>query len=290
MKKVSVLMAAVAAAASLASCTAQSPKANLKNEVDSISYSLGVLQSDPRLKDMLKQQLDLDSTTYSAFLEGFIQGAQNKDKKAIARAIGFSQGMQFNEKNLKQGSVQFFGGDSTKVLNQADLLAGYVAAFNNKDLKISTDDARNLLQAFQEKSQSEKMLKEFGEYKVQNEKFLADNKTKDGVKTTPSGLQYKVLKEGKGAVPSDTTKVKVNYKGTLIDGTEFDSSYKRNEPFVCSAKDVIKGWGEAITMMPVGSKWELYIPQELAYGTRNMGTIKPFSTLIFEVEVVDVVK
>lgn len=289
MKKVSILLTAVAAA-SLASCTAQSPKANLKNEVDSVSYSLGVLQADPRLKTALQQQFDLDSTTYSAFLEGFVQGAQNKDKKAIARALGFSQGMQFNDKNLKQGSLQFFGGDSTKMINQADLLAGYVAAFNNKDLKISTEDAQKMLQMFQEKAQSEKMLKEFGEYKKQNEQFLADNKAKEGVKTTPSGLQYKVIKEGTGVVPTDTTKVKVNYKGTLIDGTEFDSSYKSNEPFECTAKDVIKGWGEAITMMPVGSKWELYIPQELAYGSRNMGTIKPFSTLVFEVELVDVAK
>lgn len=290
MKKVSILLSAVAAAASLASCTAQSPKANLKNDVDSVSYSLGVLQADPRLKTALQQQFDLDSTVYSAFLEGFVQGAQNKDKKAIARALGFSQGMQFNEKNLKQGSMQFFGGDSTKMINQADLLAGYVAAFNNKDLKITTEDAQKMLQMFQEKMQSEKMLKDFGEYKKQNEKFLADNKTKEGVKTTPSGLQYKVIKEGTGVVPTDTTKVKVNYKGTLIDGTEFDSSYKRNEAFECTAKDVIKGWGEAITMMPVGSKWELYIPQELAYGSRNMGTIKPFSTLVFEVELVDVAK
>lgn len=289
MKKVSILMV-VATAASLASCTAQSPKASLKSDIDSISYSLGVLQADPRLKSMLQEQLELDSTTYSAFIEGFLQGAQNKDKKAIARAIGFSQGMQFNEKSLKQGSMQFFGGDSTKAINQANLLAGYIAAFNDKDIKITREDAQAMMQMFQEKMQSEKMMKDFGEYKLQNEKYLAENKAKEGVKTTPSGLQYKVIKEGKGTIPTDTTKVKVNYKGTLIDGTEFDSSYKRNEAFECTAKDVIKGWGEAITMMPVGSKWELYIPQELAYGNRNMGTIKPFSTLVFEVELIDVVK
>lgn len=289
MKKVNIFMA-LAAAASLASCTSESPKANLKTDVDSISYSLGVLNADPRFKTMLQQQLDLDSTTYKAFIEGFVEGARNKDPKAIARAIGFSQGMQYSEKNIKQGSTQFFGGDSTKVLNQADFLAGYIAAFNDKDIKISREDAENMMKNFQQKMQEEKMIKEFGEYKQQNEKFLAENKTKEGIKTTPSGLQYKVIKEGKGVIPTDTTKVKVNYKGTLIDGTEFDSSYKRNEPFQCTAQDVIKGWGEALTMMPVGSKWELYIPQELAYGSRNMGTIKPFSTLIFEVEVVDVVK
>ena len=111
---------------------------------------------------------------------------------------------------------------------------------------------------------------------------LQKTKTKEGVVTTPSGLQYKIITKGTGAIPADSSKVKVNYKGTLIDGTEFDSSYKRNEPATFRANQVIKGWTEALTMMPVGSKWELYIPQDLAYGARETGgQIKPFSTLIF---------
>lgn len=113
---------------------------------------------------------------------------------------------------------------------------------------------------------------------------------KEGVKTTSSGLQYKIIKEGNGAIPTDSSKVKVNYKGTLIDGTQFDSSYDRKEPTTFRANQVIKGWTEALTMMPVGSKWELYIPQELAYGAREAGQIKPFSTLIFEVELVGIEK
>ena len=107
---------------------------------------------------------------------------------------------------------------------------------------------------------------------------------------TSSGLQYKIIKEGNGAVPTDSSKVKVNYKGTLIDGTQFDSSYDRKEPTTFRANQVIKGWTEALTMMPVGSKWELYIPQDLAYGAREAGQIKPFSTLIFEVELVGIEK
>ena len=107
---------------------------------------------------------------------------------------------------------------------------------------------------------------------------------------TESGLCYKVITEGKGAVPTNTDRVKVHYRGTLIDGTEFDSSYKRNEPTTFGANQVISGWTEALTMMPVGSKWVLYIPQELAYGNRDMGQIKPFSTLIFEVELLEIVK
>lgn len=103
-------------------------------------------------------------------------------------------------------------------------------------------------------------------------------------------MQYKVIKEGNGAVPTDSSTVKVHYKGTLIDGTQFDSSYDRKEPTTFKANQVIKGWTEALTMMPVGSKWELYIPQDLAYGSRDAGQIKPFSTLIFEVELVNIDK
>jgi FKBP-type peptidyl-prolyl cis-trans isomerase FklB len=130
----------------------------------------------------------------------------------------------------------------------------------------------------------------YGENKAAGEKFLAENAKKEGVKTTESGLQYKVIKEGKGAIPTETSTVKVHYKGTLVDGTEFDSSYNRNEPTSFRANQVIKGWTEALTMMPVGSKWELYIPQELAYGARETGDIKPFSTLIFEVELLEIEK
>ena len=135
------------------------------------------------------------------------------------------------------------------------------------------------------------MEKKYADNKAAGEKFLTENKTKEGVVTTPSGLQYKIITKGTGEIPADSSKVKVNYKGTLIDGTEFDSSYKRKEPATFRANQVIKGWTEALTMMPVGSKWELYIPQELAYGARETGgPIKPFSTLIFEVELVGIEK
>ena len=135
------------------------------------------------------------------------------------------------------------------------------------------------------------MEAKYGENKAAGIKFLEENKTKEGVVTTESGLQYKVIKAGKGEIPSKTSTVKVNYKGTLIDGTEFDSSYKRNAPASFRADQVIAGWTEALTMMPVGSKWELYIPQELAYGSRETGgQIKPFSTLIFEVELLEIEK
>ena len=125
----------------------------------------------------------------------------------------------------------------------------------------------------------------------QGKAFLEENKKRPNVVTLPSGLQYEVITEGTGKKAQATDQVKCHYEGTLIDGTEFDSSYKRNEPATFRANQVIKGWTEALTMMPVGSKWELYIPQELGYGGRETGgQIKPFSTLIFEVELVGIEK
>lgn len=120
--------------------------------------------------------------------------------------------------------------------------------------------------------------------------FLEENAKKEGVKTTESGLQYKIEKQGEGALPADTSIVRVHYRGTLIDGTEFDSSYKRNEPTEFPVNRVIAGWTEALKMMPVGSKWTLYIPSNLAYGPRGAGQIiGPNETLIFEVELLDIV-
>lgn len=124
------------------------------------------------------------------------------------------------------------------------------------------------------------------------EEFLAENKKKEGVVTTPSGLQYKVLVKGSGDSPTDSSTVKVNYRGTLIDGKEFDSSYKRGEPAEFPVTGVIKGWTEALKMMHVGDKWELYIPSDLAYGEQGAGggMIEPNAVLIFEVELLDIVK
>jgi len=125
--------------------------------------------------------------------------------------------------------------------------------------------------------------------KQEGQQFLAANKSKEGVVTLPSGLQYKILKEGTGPKPTAADTVTVNYRGTLINGTEFDSSYKRNEPATFGVNQVIKGWTEALQLMPVGSKWQLFIPSDLAYGERSPGAeIGPNSTLIFDVELLSI--
>ncbi|MFQ5353330.1 MAG: FKBP-type peptidyl-prolyl cis-trans isomerase [Thermodesulfobacteriota bacterium] len=157
-----------------------------------------------------------------------------------------------------------------------------------------TDEQMNLaMSSFQQKVMAQRKAELESKRKdnaIEGKKFLEANKKKKGVVTTASGLQYKVIKEGSGPMPKATDKVKVHYRGTLIDGTEFDSSYKRNKPAEFGLKQVIKGWTEGLQLMKVGSKHELYIPAKLAYGKNGPPMIGPEKTLIFEVELLDIVK
>ena len=288
MKKI-VLFAAIVAAAGLASCTAQAPKANMKSEIDSLSYMMGVTNTQG-LSDFAAQRLGVDSANYADFVRGIQDGIHKSSKQEKAYIAGIQIGQQVGGDMFEQISLQVFGNDSTQTLSKDNFLAGFIAAVKNGAV-VSVEDARFYVETHTEAIKAKALEAKYGENKAAGEKFLAENKTKEGVITTESGLQYKVIKEGKGEIPTKESSVKVNYKGTLIDGTEFDSSYKRNAPATFRADQVIKGWTEALTMMPVGSKWELYIPQELAYGSRETGgLIKPFSTLIFEVELLEIEK
>lgn len=288
MKKITTL-AAIAAVAGLASCTAQAPKANLKTELDSLSYSIGMAQTQG-LKGYLVGRMDVDTAYLAEFIKGVNEGAKKSGKKETAYMAGLQIGQQISNQMMKGINHELFGNDSVKTISKENFLAGFIAGTLEKGGLMTMEQAQTYTQTAMEAIKAKAMEEKYADNKAAGEKFLAENKTKEGVKTTPSGLQYKVITEGKGEIPADTCKVKVNYKGTLIDGTEFDSSYKRKEPTTFRANQVIKGWTEALTMMPVGSKWELYIPQELAYGSRDQGQIKPFSTLIFEVELLSIEK
>src|SRR5674476_414992 len=168
----------------------------------------------------------------------------------------------------------------------------------NGKSQMSDNIARTYIMMFINKRDAAKALKKgevdkvkYKDYIDQNEVFLAKNKEKAGVTTTASGLQYEVIKMGIGTKPTASDKVKVQYVGTLIDGTEFDSSIKRNQPATFPVSNVIPGWTEALQLMPVGSKFKLYLPAAIAYGASGAGeVIKPFSTLIFEVELLEIVK
>jgi FKBP-type peptidyl-prolyl cis-trans isomerase len=172
------------------------------------------------------------------------------------------------------------------------LSEGIEDALSGKESRLSEEEMGSSLSNLRQKSMTamQEALKEQAEKNlVEGEKFLTENKTKEGVKTTASGLQYKIIEEGKGPSPKAGDTVTVNYRGTLIDGTQFDSSYDRGQPATFPLTGVIPGWTEALQMMKKGSKWELYIPPDLAYGDRGAGNrIPPNSTLIFEVELISI--
>src|SRR5216684_4422081 len=160
-------------------------------------------------------------------------------------------------------------------------------AMSNRKPLMSEQEVRETMMAF-EKDMQQKQAETAQKNAAEADKFLAANKSKEGVKTTESGLQYKVLKEGSGAQPKSSDTVTVNYRGTLMDGTEFDSSYKRGQPATFPVGGVIKGWTEALQLMKVGSKFQLFIPANLAYGEQGRPGIPPNSVLNFEVELMDV--
>ena len=265
MKKSSVLAVSAAALFAMASCgTKNSTDVNLVSDIDSLSYSIGVLNFNPQMKNALTQQFNIDSTAFSAFVQGFMEGANSSNAKEKARALGYQMGMTMaSDDAIERMGQYFFDGDSTK---------------------LSLEEARAVMTDYQRKMNEAKMLKQYGDWKVENEKFLADNKVKEGVEATASGLQYKVIRKGNGAVPTDSTQLAVRYKGKLIDGTVFDES--KDKAFECTPSGfVIEGWKEALKLFPAGSKVEIYVPQNLGYGAANRGKIKPFSTLIFEMEI-----
>ena len=201
--------------------------------------------------------------------------SQLKDlKDKVSYSIGLDLGFNFKKQNLE--------------LNTDALLAGVKDALGGKQPLLSESEVKETMTALTK--QLEEKQKAVAEQNVKDgEKFLAANKTKEGVKTTASGLQYKVIKEGTGPQPKVTDSVVANYRGTLINGTEFDSSYKRGQPATFPLSGVIKGWTEGLQLMKVGSKYQLFIPATLAYGDRAMGAdIAPNSTLIFEIELVGI--
>lgn len=225
MKTRTFFMLAAIALIMASSCTKKTYKAKLNNELDSISYSVGVT---------------------------------------------FGTSLKTNELDN---------------LNIDAIAAALYDIFNEKEEKITLMEAQELLNNYF-------LMKEFGDVKKEGEDFLKENKTKEGVVTLPSGLQYKVIQTGTGALPKFSDVVLAHYHGTLINGTVFDSSVERGEPLEINVNGVIKGWQEALQLMPVGSKWILYVPQELAYGNvyRQGSPILPYSALIFEVEVLDIIE
>jgi FKBP-type peptidyl-prolyl cis-trans isomerase FklB len=198
------------------------------------------------------------------------------EKSRVSYAIGMMLGRNWQQQGLEI---------------DVDITASAIKAVQSGAPTLLTpEEVQQTLQAFQKEfaaKQQQRRLELASKNKADGDAFLAGNKDKDGVQTTSSGLQYSVVTKGSGATPTPADTVTVNYRGTLLDGTEFDSSYKRNQPASFQVGGVIRGWTEALQMMPVGSKWKLFIPSELAYGEQGRPNIPPNSVLIFEVELVD---
>ena len=289
MKKFTFAAIAAVAAIMISSCGNGTPKANLKSDIDTVSYAIGMAQTQG-LKDYLVGRLGVDTAYIDEFIKGLNEGANaGDDKKKAAYFAGVQIGQQISGQMVKGINHELFGDDSTKTISLKNFMAGFVAGTTGKGGLMTVDSASVVAQNMMRSIKAKMLEKEFGPNKKAGEDFLKENAKKEGIVTLPSGVQYKVLVEGKGAIPADTSRVKVNYEGRTLDGKVFDSSYKRGQATDFRANQVIKGWTDALTHMPAGSTWEIYVPQELAYGERQQGAdIKPFSMLIFKIELLEV--
>lgn len=301
MKKTIILALALMAGASLYTADAAKKKqvsaepqapvvepVQLASSSDSVSYAAGMNMTKGLIPFLLQQHVD--TTMMADFVRGFMEAVKTTDDpKMKAYMTGMNIAQQVTERMLP-GLMKEFE-DSPDSISADLFYRGFTDALTNDTTHFTEEKAESY---FTEKQRADKAARDeklYGANRDAGRKFLEENAKKDSVITLPSGLQYKVLVKGNGEVPLANDKVKVNYEGRLIDGTVFDSSYKRGEPTEFTPNQVIMGWKEALTMMPVGSKWQLYIPYELAYGERGAGgDIKPYSMLIFDVELVDIVK
>ncbi len=272
-----------------ASCGAGAPKAKsvkLNNELDSINYMYGLFNGN-RIKAMFEADSDFDAKKINEYVEGVVKGLNAKtsdDNKEVVQ-LGGNIGAW-----IKQQETNGFLGDSTLKLNYSLFRQGFVNSSKNDKMMMGVEEAEAYINRVMEARQEKMMAEQYKEEKIAGEAFIAESKSIEGIQETASGLLYVVERDANGAKPTATDVVKVHYKGTLMDGTEFDSSYERSEPTEFVVNQVIPGWIEGLQLMPVGSKYKFYIPQNLAYGARGShGSIPPFSPLVFEVELLEIV-
>jgi FKBP-type peptidyl-prolyl cis-trans isomerase FkpA len=285
MKKQNIILA-VAAIFVLSSCNSNKTQMpELKTQLDSLNYAFGLANGNG-IKQYYMQG-DTTETAVESLLKGFDEGMKGsaKEDNAEMRDLGTRIGTA-----LKEQSETGLLGDSTLKVNIALIKQGLINGMLKSDVQMTPEEAQMFLNTTMQKMQEKAAEKQFGGNKAAGELFLAENAKKAGVVVTESGLQYEVITKGTGATPADGQNVKVHYHGTLIDGTVFDSSVDRKEPIVLNVNGVIPGWTEALKLMQVGAKYKLYIPYQLAYGQADQGPIKPYSALVFEVELLSIEK
>ena len=290
MKKQNIFLAtAVTFIFALAACNGGGTSTKLpqlKTEADSLNYAFGLANGND-MKMMLAQ--DSDSVDYKVgrFIAGLKEGlAGTPDENPQFAEVGGQVGGWLNQQ--KTAGLM---GDSTLKINYDMIKQGMINAIKGQKTNMTAEQAQEYVQKVMNDRQAVRMMEKYGANKAAGEKFLADNKSKPGIQTTASGLQYEVIKEGTGVKPTASDLVKVHYEGKLTNDTIFDSSIKRGEPTEFYVNQVIKGWTEGLQLMSVGSKYRFFIPQDLAYGANeNNPQIPPFSTLVFDVELLEIKK
>jgi len=290
MKRISILSVIIIMmlGLGLGACSSFSSKTELKSDIDSLSYFVGMARSEG-IFNYLTFQAGVDTNYMDDFYKGFRDGAKNYGPKEVAYLEGKRLAILINNQWVDMMNDDIFMGDSGQSIDRKLMLAGFFQGVkNHNDTEIF--QVQSFAQLKMDMIKDNYRKTKYAVLIETGEKLLADNKNRADIKTTESGLQYKIITEGFGAIPDDKARVKVNYRGKLADGTEFDSSYKNDAPSTYYVSGgIIKGWTEALKLMPVGSKWELYIPQDLAYGSNGqMPIIPPYATLIFEIELLEI--
>ena len=287
MKKI-ISSVAILSSMILATSCVNNANVEVVTSADSLAYAAGVVNSEG-LVEHITTRLNIDAEYLPQVLDGIKESFASASPAEDAKNLGRQLGSQLKNQILPyiNSSIYPAGDDS---INADIFLAAFLASVNEEETLMDTEAAGAYFMSESEKVRKANMSAAYADNKAAGEAFLEANKAVEGIKVTESGLQYKVVKMGNGKKPSATDKVKVHYHGTLIDGTVFDSSVDRGEPIVFALNQVIAGWTEGVQLMPVGSKFTFYIPSELAYGERETGEIKPYSALIFEVELLGIEK
>lgn len=264
------------------------PKGNPKSNLDTLSYELGVANSQG-VKQYLAYQLGVDTAYMDEFYKGFAAAAQaSDDKKLQAYFAGVQLGSQMGAQVYAAANSELFGTDSTKTINLRQMVAGFVEGAKGTAL-IPLETVRKELTQRVDSYKNENLMKTYGSNKKKSDQFIANKAKEAGIQKLPGGTLYKVLTAVNGPVPQKDSKVQVIYEGKLVDGTVFDSSAKTNggKPTEVRIATMIPAWQEALVQMPEGSEWELYVPYDQGYGNHDMGVIKPFSALIFKIKLVN---
>ncbi len=288
MKKLSIV-AVILTTVMVASCGNGTPKADLKSDIDTLSYTLGMANSEG-LRGYIINRLGVDSAYIDEFLKGLNDGVNaSDDKKKTAYFAGIQIGQQVQQ-IFKGVNMEVYGEDSTQTISLRNFLAGFISGGLEINPLMPMDSAKILANQKMSEVKAAQLEEKYGEWRAQNEAYMAKLEGGDGINKLSEGVYYRVIEEGTGDVPEATDRVEVNYEGKLIDGTIFDSSYAKGTSVTFHCQQVIPGWTEVLMHMPVGSKWEVWICSDKAYGMRQAGDVKPFSALNFTMELLNIVK